>query len=285
MRLKSLFHKYLILPWIFLLLVFIFFANLIFPFLPKPTSENVTLPLPFVAPTPTPFLTYTPPTVPKKESYTIFLLGDSMTAALGKHSDLLSDYLKAIYPGTVWGLFNYSSPSTSILTLNDRLNLPTSNFDQTMPPVLERTYDIVIIESFAYNPLSDLPLTEGLKKQEEVLNQVIPKIIDHQPNSLIILLATIAPSLTHYGSTTIGKFGAQQSYQSALERRAYLENFINYASRKSLPLIDLYHQSLSADGQANLAYINPDDYIHPSAEGLHFIARSIADFLSRYIPK
>ena len=78
-------------------------------------------------PTPTPKILkpidrYEPPTIAAAASYTVIFVGDSMTERLGENFDALRPDLKKYYPDKVFGLFNYGFGSTSILSVDDRLN-------------------------------------------------------------------------------------------------------------------------------------------------------------------
>ncbi len=46
-----------------------------------------------------------------------------------------------------------------------------------------------------------------------------------------------------------------------------------------IPLVNVYEKSLNALRDGDLKYINPDDYIHPSFEGVDFIGHEIANFI------
>ncbi len=229
-------------------------------------------------PTPTPIQTYYPPTLETKDSYTLLFIGDSMTKALGENFDQLGIYLKAHYPHTTFGLFNYSEGATNILTINQRLTQDSTFFNKTFPPILSRQSDIVILESFGHNPLSQYPLQEGLDRQTKALDQFVQQLVINKPQTLIIFLATIAPSKTHYAlqSRDLSP-DVRQSW--AQERIAYIENHINYAKSHNIPLINVYEKSLDSRNQAILRYINSNDYIHPSKEGVQLISAQIADYL------
>jgi lysophospholipase L1-like esterase len=112
------------------------------------------------------------------------------------------------------------------------------------------------------------------------LDEIVAKLVHTKPNSLIIFLATIAPSNTHYA---LGSRDLKPEVRNewAIERRFYIENHINYARKHNIPLINVYEKSLNKDGSARLSLINPNDYIHPSANGLMLISQEIADYLSK----
>lgn len=237
--------------------------------------SSINLPIP----TPTPIDIYTPPNLPDKESYTLLFVGDSMTEALGPNLDQVGIQLEKNYPNKTFGLFNYGFGSTNILSISDRLHQPTTYLDQKYPAILDRQFDIIFLESMGYNPLSEYSLDAGLQKQTAALDQATLDIVSTHPEALVIFVATITPSTTHFGKQTLDLTPLVRT-QWVNERRAYIENHINYAIRHQYPLVDAYHHSQDANGQAILEYINHDDYIHPSAQGLVFIAKEINDYLT-----
>lgn len=220
---------------------------------------------------------YEPPQIATASSYTVIVVGDSMVEALGPNFDELRRILSGYYPEKVFGLFNYGFGATNILSLPDRLHQKSSYLGQELPSILGREFDVIIIESFGHNPLSDLPLFEGLAKQTETLDNAVADIVAAKPDSLIVFLATIAPSVTHYGKGVID-LTQERRDQWVAERRFYIENHINYAKQHNIPLINVYEKTLDKNGQAILKYINASDFIHPSAEGVRLISQEIANF-------
>lgn len=235
-----------------------------------------------IATTPTPKVykpieTYNPPKVKPADSYTILFIGDSMTAALGENFDELRKALSKYYPNKVFGLFNYGFGSTNIFSLEDRLLNDSEYLGKTIPAILTRYFDIIIIESFGYNPLSEYTREQGLVHHNETLNRNIAQIVEAKPEALIILMATIAPTKTKYAQGVVD-FTPQERMKQAEERIAYIENHIAYAIKHNFPLINVYQKSLNQNGEATLKYINSNDNIHPSAEGVRFISQEIADY-------
>lgn len=220
---------------------------------------------------------YEPPQIATNSAYTIIFVGDSMTDALGPNFDALRPLLANHYPNKVFGLFNYGYGSTNILSVEERLNRDTTYLDTTNYAILSREFDIIIIESFGHNPLSQYPLEEGLKIQTETLDHLVAQIVDAKPKSVVVFLATIAPSQSHYAKKSVD-LTPEKRRDWANERRFYIENHINYAKKHNIPLINTYEKSLDKNGLALLKYINPDDYIHPSVEGIKLISREITDF-------
>jgi lysophospholipase L1-like esterase len=220
---------------------------------------------------------YQPPKIAAAPAYTLIFVGDSMTESLGENFDALRPDLKTYYPNKIFGLFNYGFGSTNILTIEDRFNNETVYQGKTLPAILARGFDIIIIESFGNNPLSEYPLEQGLALQTKTLDHLVAELVDTKPNSLIIFLATIAPSQSLYGKGAVDLSPAVRN-QWANERRAYIENHINYAKNHNIPLINIYEKSMDKNGLALTKYLNHDNYIHPSNEGVQLISQSIADY-------
>jgi len=236
---------------------------------------------PFVVPIeeeiPNPF-PYQRPSIPAKHAYITFLVGDSIMAALGRNANQLRLELLTLYPEHEFVNYNYGFGATNILTLPKRLNSQTTYRGETFPPIIEQIFDLIIFDSFAYNPLSEYPLEEGLKKQEETLDKSIKEVIIKHPNSIVAIMTPIAPSLNYFAKG-VYELSPELRKQWAQERIAYINNVIEFAQKNNIPLINVYEKSLSADGQVNLKYINKNDYIHPSAAGINLISKTIADFI------
>ncbi|MFA5025316.1 MAG: SGNH/GDSL hydrolase family protein [Candidatus Shapirobacteria bacterium] len=220
---------------------------------------------------------YAPPQIATASSYTLIFLGDSMTEALGENFDFLRLNLAKYYPKKVFGLFNYGFGSTNILSIQDRLDNSTTYLGKDFPAILDRYFDIILIESSGTNPLSEFPLAVGLQKQTNALDIMVAKIADTHPNSLIVFIATIAPSQL-YGKGVVD-LSPEMRIQWANERRAYIENHINYAKRHNIPLINVYEKTLDKNGVAITKYVNTGNYIHPSVKGVNLISQTIADYL------
>lgn len=242
---------------------------------PTIQTPKSSIPTPSIKPTDTPFTTYKKSTLAKKDKYNIYLIGDSMTHAFGPRGGVFTEILSKTYPGTFFEVSNYAEANQSLLLLPERLKQSVqADKDLLLKPILDGDPDLIIIESFGYNPLSHFGQNEGLKKQTEVLTEVMTTLTNRFPNTVIMFLATIAPDKKTYGlNTTQGS--ADGRWAQAEERIEYITNHIKYAQTHNIPLINAYQDSLDAQGDGNTMYINPDDNIHPSAEGLALIGRAM----------
>lgn len=201
-----------------------------------------------------------------------------MTERLGENATELKDYLKSHYPSKTINILNYGFGSTNIESVPDRLQKDTERLGKTYPAILSQQFDVIIIESFGNNPLSHYPLSEGLKKQTELLDKILEQIKSSHPKSKIIFLATIAPHKDRYGEGVV-VLETKVREEWARERAEYIKNHIKYAQEHNIPLINIYGRSLDGGGGGNIDYINTSDFIHPSTTGIYFISGEIADFL------
>jgi lysophospholipase L1-like esterase len=229
-------------------------------------------------PSPTPYqFPYQVPTLLKNQSYRIVVVGDSIVEWLGLNAnDLRLDLIK-YYPDSEFVTYNYGYSATNILTLPDRLTTKTLNGKTENPSILDQDFDLIIIESFGYNPLSEYPLPEGLKKQEEVLEKSVRLILSRRPKAVLLFMTPIAPDPINYAKG-IYALSLEQRRAWVAERIAYIENHKQFAMNRGIPVIDIYTSSLLPDGSVNRTYI-AEDNIHPSQKGIKFIANKIAEYI------
>lgn len=204
-----------------------------------------------------------------------------MTHALGPHGGSFYEFINDKYKPHKKGILidNYATGSTSILTIHKAMTTKTTYWDSTFEPLLSRTFDLILIESFGYNPLSQLPLEEGLKKQNEILDETMKTLIKTHPQSRIVFVATIAPNASKFSLPVSPHTTLDERKALVAEREAYIKNHIQYAKDHNIPMINIYEKSFTFLGDGNLEYINPDDYIHPSAVGVDFIGQEITNYI------
>lgn len=252
--------KLLIIPLILLVALAYVYSN----YLSKPYFlQNQFNPLPLAE-------VLKPDQVP---DYQIVMIGDSMTESLGNNDELRA-YLKKYYPDKTFLVLNYGYGATNILSVPERLEKETIH-GRKFQPILDIPFDIIILESFGHNPLSDYPLEEGLEKQNETLDYIVKKIRDTHPNAKLILMATIAPNSKKYGGDGLD-LTPEKRAAWANERKQYIKNHIKYAKDHQIPLINVYQKSLNKDGDGDLNYIETKSYIHPSPLGLYLIGEEVA---------
>ena len=247
------------------------------------TTSKLSPTITDATPAPFKFTTYTAPTINPKQVYKIAMIGDSMTVALGPHGGGASEYMNSLYkkketdPQRIV-IDNYAS-SSSILAVDKQLSEKTTVNEYTFGPLLSEDYDLIIVESYAYNPLSQFGIEDGIKKQNESLDKLMTTILTARPHAAIVFVATIAPNLENYAKATqINRSQAERKKQ-AEERVAYLKNHIDYAIKHNIPVVNIYEKSLTIAGDGNISYIDPTDDIHPSAEGVIFIGKELGNFI------
>jgi lysophospholipase L1-like esterase len=212
-----------------------------------------------------------------ESSHTLVFLGDSMTESLGNF-DELQKYLKDYYPQKKFLLLNYGYGSTNILSAKDRVEKETTHSGRLFQPINNIDFDYIFIESFGNNPLSDLPIEEGLKKQTESLDSLLESITSKHPKSKVIFVATIAPNNKWFGKNSLD-ISDEKRKSWAHERYLYIRNHIIYAKNHNIPVINIFEKSFNAQGQGKVVYLSSKDYIHPSPVGVHFISKQVADFI------
>lgn len=216
------------------------------------------------------------PKVKYPQDYTIVLLGDSMTETLGNSVEL-KEFLQSHYPGKSFEFLNYGFGSTSILSVMERITKETEH-GRKFRPISEIDYDLILLESFGQNPLSQYGQEEGLKRQTEELDKIVDKLKETNPRGKIVFVATISPNKLIFAKNQVD-LSSEKRVQWVSERIAYMKNHIEYAKSKNIPVINIFQKSLMDNGDGNPEYISTDDYIHPSPTGIIFISREIADFI------
>lgn len=213
---------------------------------------------------------------PLKSTYTIALLGDSMTDTLGEKLPHLRTLLTSAYPKTNFVLLNYGQGGTSIEDGLFRLKNPTRYLNRDYPPLLHLNPDIIVIESFAYNhwgaELNDL------NRQWLTAVKLVDSIKEYSPATKIILAATLSPNPLIFGDGVLN-WPKDLKWNSAITTKAYLQNFINFANSAYLPLADAYHPSLNSENQGNPVFINSSDNLHPSDAGKQLFSQKIFDVI------
>jgi lysophospholipase L1-like esterase len=235
-----------------------------------PTPMPEVLGITTIAPTPTPILA-------KKKSYTIALLGDSMIDTLGPGIPALQTDLKNMYPGTSFTLLNYGDGGTNIDFGIDRIINSYTYLGNHIPSLASTHPDIVVLESFAYNPF---PVVDGVDRHWLALARAVDTIHQYVPGAKIIIAATIAPNSMVFGDGAAGlAFSAQDKIERTTVIKQYLDSTVKFAIGEHLPLADAYHASLTANGEGKLTYINGGDHIHYSDAGRALFAKKLSDVI------
>lgn len=233
-----------------------------------------TLPAPTNSPSPTPAQLHL-----RRNAFTIALLGDSMIDTLGPDVPDLKTQLNAFYPGTGFTLLNFGVGGTNIEYGLQRVSNSYAYLGKQFPSVIASHPDIVVVESFGYNPLPD-PYN-GLTNHWLDLAKIVDTLKSNLPGVKILIAATIAPNATQFGDGAAGlSFSTIDKWQHVDTIKKYLESTVKFAQGEHLPLADAFHPSLGLDGNGNLSYINAGDHIHTSSLGRIFFAKVVTQAIA-----
>jgi lysophospholipase L1-like esterase len=256
------------------ILILIFITAAIY-FLYSSKENNLTKK---ILPTPTPYqFPYKNPAIAKNRSYRIVIVGDSIVNTLGLNANVLREELISYYPDSEFVTYNYGYPSTNVLSLYKRLTEKTKNDGRENTAILKQGFELIIIESFGYNPLSEYTLAEGLKKQNEELERSVRAILSQKPNAAMAFLTPIALDSVNFARGTVD-LSPEVREAWVEERIAYINNHRKFAEEKGIPVVDVYRASLKQNGKVDRAYIS-DDFVHPSKKGIELISKTIADYI------
>jgi lysophospholipase L1-like esterase len=243
----------------------------------QPGTNNIVnniLPVP----TPTPYqFPYKNPIIPKDRSYRMVIVGDSIVNSLGLNANVLRQDLIKHYPTTEFVTYNYGYSATNVLSLYKRLTEKTVNSGSENPAILKQGFELIIIESFGNNPLSEFSIDDGLKKQNEELDKSVKEILAEKPNVALAFMTPIALDPVTYAKGTVA-LSPEVRKQWVAERVSYIDNHRKFAESLGIPVIDVYKASLKPDGLVDKTYIS-DDFVHPSKKGIELISKTIADYI------
>ncbi len=225
------------------------------------------------APTPTP----TPATrLTRKSHMTITLLGDSMIDTLGPDGGGLAEKLNKTYPSATFTIINHGVGGQNIDTGLLHLTNGYSYLGATRPSVISQSPDVIVVESFGYNPYSYD--TGALETHWLRLASIMDTIKQQLPQTKIVIAATIAPNWNVFGDgAPFINFSANGKRQKVATIDSYIESTISFAKGEHYPLADAYDASKTADGNGMIQYINPGDHIHYSDSGRAFFSQILAN--------
>jgi len=211
---------------------------------------------------------------PKKQSYTIALFGDSMVETMGDSGEYLKEELIKKYPNTRFAIYNYGIGSENVEEATQRLDQPYNESTKHYSPLKELSPDILLLGSFAYNPIT----TENPDLYWSKLAELISNVKKITQN--VYLLAEIGPLYYGFGSGPGGvNWPEDKAREQSQKIKKNLENAMGLARITDTNLIDAYTPSLKKSGIVDPKYVSTHDHIHPSIEGHTFMAKIIADTL------
>ena len=207
---------------------------------------------------------------------TVSLLGDSMMDTLGPDGSGLAERLKRVYPESTITVINHGTGGVNIDAGLLHLTNGYSYLGATRPSVLSQTPDVLVVESFGYNPYPTADgalLTHWLK-----LAAVVDTVRAVSPGTKILLAATIAPNWNVFGDgAPFLHFSDQGKREKVAEIGRYIDNIIKFSQSQHLPLADSYTKTKDSEGNGMIRYINPSDHIHYSDQGRALMSKTIAE--------
>ncbi|MDO8452048.1 MAG: SGNH/GDSL hydrolase family protein [bacterium] len=211
-----------------------------------------------------------------KTSYTIAILGDSMVDTLGIDLLDLQNDLKKRFPNVSFRLLNYGVGATNIDMGLPRLSGEYVYEGRTVPSLISQNPDIVVIESFGYNPYS---FSEGaIDRHWLALAGMKDAIRERLPKTKIVIAATIAPDRDTFGDGAPGvSFDETAKRERTDVIKEYLLSTVRFARGEGLPLADAFHPSLDGSGDGKIEYINPGDHIHYSDSGRKLFSQVLGE--------
>ncbi len=246
-------------------------------------ASSIATPAPTLLPSPTTTPVASPtPTLAirsaKKRSFTITLLGDSMIDTLGPVGGGLAQRLNAVYPNSLFTIINHGVGAENIDSGVRRLTNGYSYLGLGRNSVVSEKPDIVVVESFGYNPYPLPDLNDALTTHWLRLAAIVDTIQRELPETKIVIGATIAPNWDVFGDGAIGlSFSPEGKRTKVEEIKKYIENAIAFAKSQGLPLASVYQASLDSSGNGKPAYINPGDHVHYSDSGRALFSQAIAN--------
>jgi len=239
----------------------------------------------FSYPTPTPTPQPSKPSVfgaadtriARKSSFVISLLGDSMIDTLGPDGGNLASFIKQAYPSVNVSVINHGVGAENINSGLQRLSNGYAYLGQNRNSVISEKPDIIILESFGYNPYPLPDMTDALNRHWLKMAHIVDIIKRELPDTRIVIAATIAPNWDIFGDGAAGlNFSTEGKRTKVQEIKHYIENAIKFAESQRLPLADAYTPSMDTTGNGNLVYINAGDHIHYSEAGRTLFAQTVA---------
>ncbi len=215
----------------------------------------------------------------RKKQYTIAFLGDSMVDTLGPDVPHTKKALSALYPGTSFTMLNFGVGATNIDYGLQRVSNGYDYLGKAIPSVVSQRPDIVVVESFGYNPYSFD--TGALDKHWLQLAAIVDSLKAQLPGVRIVIAATIAPNSKVFGDGAAGlAFDPADKVRRTTTIKQYLDSTVKFAKSQKLPLADAFHASIDSSGDGKLTYINGGDHIHYSDNGRILFGSKVAEAIA-----
>lgn len=213
---------------------------------------------------------------PDEGTYKIAIVGDSMVETMGDSLEYLQEPLREKYPNAEFAFYNYGHGAENVESAINRFDEPFSRLNRSYDSLLNLEPDILIVASYAYNPLVPYSADNHWSGLVELMTRA-QEITDN-----LYLLVEIAPLEKEFGEGVGGvNWPADIASEHAGHIAELLQNGIGVAEAMNIPLIDVYSESKLEDSFfGEPEYIDDHDGIHPSIEGHKLIARVVAESVS-----
>lgn len=212
---------------------------------------------------------------PRKTLYKIALYGDSMIDSLGTKITALQDALKKKYPKTTFTLYNYGVGAENVEQGLSRFDKSLVANDRNYPPLSSLGADIIVLDSYAYNPFSPF----DRDKHWISLSKLVEKA--KETDAEVYLLADIAPVRAEFGRGPKGvNWDSVTAYEKSGQVIQLLENAVGISKNLNVILVNAFEKStVTVRGDGKREYVSTQDGVHPSDTGQKFIAEQIANTL------
>lgn len=215
---------------------------------------------------------------PIRTTYVIALLGDSMIDTLNPYLSDFKTQLSAKYPHYSFGILNFGEGSTDLASGLARLTSPSNYNGKYFPSVLSYKPDVLVIESFAYNPWSNAET--DLNRQWITFAKMVDTVKEKSPDTKILFAATIGPNPYKFGDNSLNWSETQKKEKTDTIKK-YLLNLIRFTQSQNMPLADAYSESVDASGNGQTQFITSSDYIHPSKKGATLFFSKIVEGIEK----
>lgn len=206
-----------------------------------------------------------------KPSYKIAVIGDSFVDTMGDYLPYLDHALQRRYPRTFFDMYNYGIGGQGINQGLARFSSPYHYNGRNYPAIPDLHPDIIVVASFAYNPLN--PYERD--RHWIMLDELVKNAKSVTPN--VYVLSEIAPLIHDFGRGSINWDHPEIHVSHIIDG---LENAEGIAKAEHVTLIDAFAKSqVNSSHEGKREYINAGDNIHPSLAGHEFMANLMAQLI------
>ena len=215
--------------------------------------------------------------IPVKESYVVAAIGDSMVETMGDSLDYLRAELRLKYPATGFAFYNYGIGSENIEEALFRFDKPFDRGNRHHVSISDLHPDIIIVGSWAYNPL--FPHNPG--KYSAKFSEMISKV--KATGAKVYVLSEIAPLSEGFGEGPGGVNWPNEIVKPHEERIIEgLQMAAILGKNMGVEIVDAFDKSKASGNFGRSDLVSSHDGIHPSILGEKFMASLIASAINLY---